>query len=148
MIKLTVQKSKRLELMMSNETWLMRLYREFALRFSKAWNKEAGSDREWIKTGGTRTGNFGFVKTKPHPTKLTVRSGRLIAAALGKSEQQNNVTVRATGFELTKTLTVPYANRQEWQLGGQRAYMLPSAQYVRENLGDKVLQDSLKEVLK
>lgn len=148
MIKLTVKKSKRLEQMMTNDTRLMRLYRELALRFSKAWNKEAGSEREWVKTGGARTGNFGFVKVKPHPTKLTVRSGRLIAAATGKNEQQENITTRPTGFEITKRLSVPYANRQERQLGGQRAYMFPSGEYVRERLGEKILQDTLKEVLK
>lgn len=148
MIKLSVQKSKRLEQMMSNETWLMRLYREFALRFSEAWNKEAGSDREWVKTGGARTANFGFLRVRPHPTKLTVRSGRLIASATGKSEHKTNVTTKPTGFEITKTLLVPYANRQERQLGGQRAYMFPSGEYVREKLGEKILQDSLKETLK
>lgn len=147
-MKLTVQKSKRLQAMMNSETWLMKLYREFAFRFSKAWNKEAGSEREWIKIGGARTGNFGYLKVKPHPTKLTVRSGRLWRSATGKAEQETNITTKSTGFEITKTLTVPYANRQERQLGGKRAYMFPAGQYVKENLGDKILQDSLNEVLK
>lgn len=148
MIKLSVNKSKRLEAMMNNSTWLMRLYKLFADKFEKEWSKEAGSDREWVKVGGARTRNFGFVKVKPHPTKLTVRSGRLIASAIGKAESIKNVTIRQDGWEVTRGSTVPYANRQERQLNGQRAFLFPAGQYVMEQLGEKLLQKSLNEALK
>lgn len=149
MIKLSVKKSKRLESLMNNETWLMRFYRIFAEKFSKLWNKEAGSDREWVKTGGARTRNFGFVKVKPHPTKLTVRTGRLIKAATDQSpESKTTITTKSTGFEIYRRLTVPYANRQEKQLGAQRAYMLPSAEFVQATLAESILQKSLNEALK
>ncbi len=147
-MKLTVKKSKRLEAMMTNETWLMRLYREFAIWFLKAWKKESGSEREWVKGIGIRRFGLSRLTLKPHPTKLTVRSGRLLASALGKSEHQENITVNARGFKVTRTLSVPYANRQERQLSGKRAYIFPSGQYVKDQLGEKILEQSLKEVLK
>lgn len=164
MIKLSVNKSKRLEAMMNNSTWLMRLYKLFADKFEKEWSKEAGNEKYWrrgrvdsgrlrsIKNEGSIVGYRAiFTSAKnlpPHPTKLTVRSGRLIASAVGKAESIKNVTIRQDGWEITRGSTVPYANRQERQLNGQRAFLFPAGQYVMEQLGEKLLQKSLNEALK
>ena len=141
MIKLSVKKSKKLESLMDNETWIQRFLRSFAEKFNKKWNQLAGSKLFWIL--GRHSKKF----PPARPDILTVRSGRLVNAARGKSESFTNITVRPIGFEINKTLFTPYANRQERWAGGARAFMAPSAEESQTWHGEEILEEALKESL-
>lgn len=127
MTEIKVTKSKRFKMMEDGQfvnQFLLSLGREFQIE----WDKESQSTDFWRKGAYTVTKNFGrVIIAKPLRDRLTVCSGVLIGALKADSPHAiRNVTLKSDGvvsvFKGVKA-SVPYANRQERQLGGQRSYV-------------------------